>query len=553
MSRDGETGYKVIVDEADLEHLKKLVGKKNVDDEEMFHWRYQHSIGRGKTKVDVSAWGDDAVNKLYDHLVQKANGGDRSAAMSVKVLAQWIEIRRNPDGATVNRFENLASALKAYIGKSEHRWVFAQEEDGNLIPWFVDSVEYHPPSAYSMQHVAIGLKALNSTRGKDGASSVTIRPDHFDKKLKMSELLAKVDLYLETPMRIESLGDEVERFKEIRGVDGLQLNVRGKAELIDGWSRSGYRTVGQAGRDAKMVVDPPSEGKDISSIAHCEFWDKNEEKFWEMPIHPVLDLFDLNEHANYRAHINNVEKYVYNTHVGDKLVLPKEIKDFIETIIEHSKNKFVDIVNGKEGGTIVLLEGPPGVGKTLTAEVYSEVMQRPLYRVQSSQLGLNVKEIEKELKEVLERAERWGAILLIDEADVYVHERGNDIEQNAIVGVFLRVLEYYRGVLFFTTNRGTVIDDAIVSRLTARFKYKKPTTEEQRELWRILANQNEIKLGDEEIPKVMAALPHLSGRDIKNLLKLAYMVVLKNGGKVTAELLKKMAIFKQAEDSGETS
>jgi SpoVK/Ycf46/Vps4 family AAA+-type ATPase len=544
---EGESGYKVIIDEADMELLKKLVGKKEMEDGEMFGWRYQHSIGRGKAKVDVSEWDGDTVSKLQELLAKKAAAGDRSAAMSSKVLAQWVEIRRNPDGATVNRFENLVAALKAYVGKSERKWIFSQTEDGNLVPWFVSSIEYHPPGAYSLQNVSLSLRALNITNGEKGCIDSCIRPNDFDKNMKMSELLAKKGMYLETPERIKSLQGEVEKFKKICEEDGLQLNVRGKAELVEGWSRRGFRTVGQAGRDAKMVVDPQQSEKDISSIAYCEFWDKNEEKLWELPIHPILDLFDLDEHAHYRAHINNVERYQYDTTVGNKLVLPQEVKEFIETIIEHSRDKFRDIVSGKEGGTIVLLEGPPGTGKTLTAEVYSEVMQRPLYRVQSSQLGLDVDAIEKELQKVLERAERWGAILLIDESDVYVHERGDNIIQNAIVGVFLRVLEYYRGVLFFTTNRGCVVDDAIVSRLTARLRYQSPSPSEQKTLWSILSDQNGVKIPAGEIDRILTVLPKLSGRDIKNLLKLALVVASKSKKPVDAEMLKKLSFFKQTE------
>jgi len=77
-----------------------------------------------------------------------------------------------------------------------------------------------------------------------------------------------------------------------------------------------------------------------------------------------------------------------------------------------------DIVAGKSGGTTMLCAGPAGVGKTLTAEVYSEIIKRPLYRVHSWQLGLNVGEMEKALKDVLTRALRWGAVMIIDEADV---------------------------------------------------------------------------------------------------------------------------------------
>jgi SpoVK/Ycf46/Vps4 family AAA+-type ATPase len=218
----------------------------------------------------------------------------------------------------------------------------------------------------------------------------------------------------------------------------------------------------------------------------------------------------------------------------------------------------LDIVNieyvGEEPTQCILVDNPSHLyltdgfvvtHNTLTAEVYSEVMKRPLYKVQASQLGINIDKLEENLKEVLGRAEKWGAILLLDEADVYVHERGNDINQNAIVGVFLRVLEYYRGVLFMTTNRGTEIDDAIVSRLTARIVYQPPGAEERNKIWRILAFQNGIMLTDSDVAKLVKELPETTGRDIKNLLKLAKMVAEKKDGKVTAELIKRLNKFKQ--------
>lgn len=551
-----KAGYKVIVAYDDLDAIGKFadkeVGEDGYGNKKTFLNKYQYSSSRGKVKIDVAEWSEESLQKLAEFLDKKAAAGDGSAKLSRGVLQQWIEIRNNPSGSTVNRFENLAEALKTYINTSDTKWVFEQSADGNMIPWFVYRVDYHPPTEYGSASTTIGLNAVNSgypdRRGEDGQGKrITISPDEFSNKLTMSQVLELMGLRLETDARMKSHEAEVKRYMEYCNEDGLQMSVAGKAYLQNGWSESGFRTVEKSGRPAKMVIDPP-ERETGAATTNCEFWDKGEEKLWQLPVHPILQCFDLEEHADYRVHINNATPYIYDTKVGEKLVLPSDTKDFIETLIEHSKNKFVDIIGGKEGGTIILLEGPPGTGKTLTAEVYSEVMERPLYKVQSSQLGMSPERVEDNLKKVLQRAERWGAILLIDEADVYVRSRGGDILQNAIVGVFLRVLEYYRGVLFMTTNRGCMIDDAIVSRLTARFKYQQPTRDEQARLWAVLSGQNNIKLGDGVIEKTMTHLPHLSGRDIKNLLKLAFVVSLKRGEPITPELLAKLAKFKQTDD-----
>lgn len=552
---EGKCGMKIIVSEEWLDSIEKMLPEA---EREGFGRKYtKWSASGGKVKIDVSKWPEDALASLYAFLDEKAEAGEKfsgSAKLSRGLVRQWQEIRKNPDGQVVTKLENLESALKEFVRKSEHRYLFEQRPDGNMVPWFVEEVKYHEPTEFTSANVTVSLAALNSgyTRGRrrsgDDGKSFRIIPENFRRKTA-SQILAEKGYYLETPERMESYAKETDKYLLYCSKDGFQMSVTGKCFLMGGWHDSEFRNVEKAGKSAKMVVDPPDNERENSSV-ECKFWDdKPEDHLWVLPVHPVLELFDLEEHADYRAHVNNVEPYVYDTKVGNKLVLPPDVKDFIETLVEYSSNKFVDIVGGKEGGTVILLEGPPGTGKTLSAEVYAEVMKRPLYKVQSSQLGISSKSLEDVLKEVLRRSERWGAILLIDEADVYIHARGDDIEQNAVVGVFLRVLEYYRGVLFLTTNRGTTVDDAIVSRVTARFRYKHPTPEEQIKLWRVLADQNGIELSDTEIKLIVAKHKDMSGRDIKNLLKLAYVAGMKRGTGVTAGLVDYVSRFKQSEDA----
>jgi SpoVK/Ycf46/Vps4 family AAA+-type ATPase len=143
-----------------------------------------------------------------------------------------------------------------------------------------------------------------------------------------------------------------------------------------------------------------------------------------------------------------------------------------------------------------------------------------LYRVHSWQLGLNVGTMETELKEILTRAQRWGAVMLIDEADVYIKRRDDNIAMNAVVGVFLRVLEYFNGLLFLTTNRVDDIDEAIVSRCIAMIRYYPPDVAARRRIWRVMADQFGLSLDDRLIDDLTHAFPQASGRDIKGLAKL---------------------------------
>lgn len=246
-----------------------------------------------------------------------------------------------------------------------------------------------------------------------------------------------------------------------------------------------------------------------------------------VPVHPYVKVFDLAKHEFVIIHVRNITPYVYDKTAEKKLVLDPQTKTLVTILVEGSSEVMEDIIQGKTGGTIVISTGPPGTGKTLTAEVFSEEIERPLYVVQCSQLGTNEETVEKQLSKVLTRASRWKAILLIDEADVYVHERGTDIQQNAIVGVFLRVLEHYRGVLFLTSNRQTIIDDAIMSRATAWIKYEYPSPQQLADIWTVLSKQYKVEINDKLIHELVEAFPHISGRNVKNMLKLARMLLRK--------------------------
>ncbi|CAG8729258.1 10513_t:CDS:2, partial [Cetraspora pellucida] len=66
-----------------------------------------------------------------------------------------------------------------------------------------------------------------------------------------------------------------------------------------------------------------------------------------------------------------------------------------------------------------------------------------------------------ELVKVLDIAYTWKAVILLDEADIYLEKRNTvDLVRNTMVGIFLRLLEYYQGVIFLTTNRVISFDDA---------------------------------------------------------------------------------------------
>lgn len=146
--------------------------------------------------------------------------------------------------------------------------------------------------------------------------------------------------------------------------------------------------------------------------------------------------------------MDGINDITFNNLAYDKLVLPPGEKKMAWAFVE-SKNHlldasnsdassaFDDFVTDKGKGLVMLLCGSPGVGKTYTAEAIAEVAEVPLYMVSAGELGSVSSTVEQALDKALDLCRRWKAMLLLDEADVFLGKRfsgGNtSIERNELV------------------------------------------------------------------------------------------------------------------------
>ncbi|KAI8961503.1 hypothetical protein F5Y11DRAFT_224951 [Daldinia sp. FL1419] len=196
--------------------------------------------------------------------------------------------------------------------------------------------------------------------------------------------------------------------------------------------------------------------------------------------------------------------------VFENLKILKDYKDIVRGLVaSHFQKKTLekryvdmategpsqDLIQNKGRGLVVLLHGVPGVGKTATAEAVAMEYRKPLFVITCGDLGLTPSQVEYSLNNVFRLANLWDCVLLLDEADVFLAQRSKlDMKRNALVSVFLRVLEYYNGLLFLTTNRVNTIDEAFKSRIHMSLYYPPLDKTQTQDIFRLnLAKLREIE------------------------------------------------------------
>lgn len=215
--------------------------------------------------------------------------------------------------------------------------------------------------------------------------------------------------------------------------------------------------------------------------------------------------------------LDNLKDIEFDVKAFDTLVLDGETKTMIKSLVKQSSSSFQDIISGKGGGCIFLLHGKPGTGKTLTAEAVAEDLRRPLYSVTIGELGTNPDDLEDRLRKVLDMAQMWDAVLLLDEADIFMESRNEtDIHRNAMVGIFLRLLEYHQGVMFLTTNRAKNLDPSMRSRIAIAINYNDHDEDTRSTIWRNLL----ISAGIDNINIADLVSFDVNGRQIKNAIRI---------------------------------
>lgn len=500
-----------------------------------------------EVSIEPSLLSDDV---LQDLAATAKSTSDRKVE---KAVAAILTARSGQFGKPIPNFKAVTAVLSEYL---RHQlldgWIYVRRVDGQMYPELISTVTLQEERQHGRKadpYVCIRTTSHGFTQ-KDRGSSIgmventyRITPQMAVNK-RVSEILEALGLYKETPELRKAYDESMKRFAELvlpKFAEQFRMTGVVRAYAEDDWTRKGAELIGR-----KVIHDvPDDEVGAISAYGETAFTlQADEDGVGLIPRHPVVKVFDMGSHEFYWVHGDFLTPYEYDHSLRGKLILPSSHRDLLDVMTADINAFKEDIIEGKSAGNVILCKGPPGVGKTLTAEVYSELIERPLYSVHSGNLGTSAAEVEKGLKTIFSRTKRWNCVLLLDECDVFVGCRGTSIEQNAIVAEFLRTMEYFDGLLFMTTNRPNDIDDGILARCAAIIQYEAPDREDASAIWRVMATQFKADVSESLLGQLLDLFPEIVPRDIKMLLRLVIRVARSKSIPIDIHVFRQCAMFR---------
>lgn len=431
----------------------------------------------------------------------------------------------------------LQSILRENLG--ERNWLYYNNGGSDYTPYLVKQIAYRAIESRGRDYASVDITMVNISQNKTVSNTFEITTDIFRTNGKDPyEILKAMGFAFETKELFSEYSKRFADYLQKSQWQNIQMVYKGEKYINDNvYQMEAPKSWYNRGSLVRNMLSQFSSSNELSDV----------------PYDMTIYAFKLGEHKfewikSYRA-----DKYIYDPTIEKKLILPEEHKSLIDILLSDDITEMgSDIIEGKGKGTIILAKGRAGIGKTATSEIFSEKKELPLYSVHSGQLSIDGGNMEEKLKEIFARAERWGCILLLDEADVFIRERDNDINHNAIVASFLRTMEYYNGTLFMTTNRENDVDEAIESRCIAVLKYAMPNKDMSTRLWELFIDQFHIEVENETINELAEKMIDLSGRDIKNISMLVSRYSQgKNIKVVDFEVFKTCATFRGKYSIGE--
>lgn len=280
------------------------------------------------------------------------------------------------------------------------------------------------------------------------------------------------------------------------------------------------------------------------------------------------------EALDWKILVENSESFslVKTKQTIEQLYLPQNLKDIIRTVVEKIKHpeKYdlsqwglmsESLSNSVNNGSVILLYGLPGTGKTFAAGAIANSLNRDLVSINASELKSHfygdsqqlVKACFQEMRKIVATSDT-PPIFLLNEADQLIHTR-LDLNQscasteNAIQNIILEELETFPGILIATTNLMENIDPAFFRRFHYKIELPFPDAECRSQIWRLHLPSTIPGASSIDIAALSKAYP-LTGGQIKIIVANACSYAMQKEEPHRYISQSDLELFVEMEDSG---
>lgn len=232
--------------------------------------------------------------------------------------------------------------------------------------------------------------------------------------------------------------------------------------------------------------------------------------------------------------------------------LQEQVGDAIQAFLHRGKWKEWGLDKIREQGVAILLHGPAGTGKTITAQYIAKKLHLAIKEVSIAEFGSQIPgQLARNIKNIFEgelfraqRDQKHAPVILLDECDAVLVSRkkisGDMLWMLEPINALLNQIGKYPGLVVLATNLAPILDEALERRLLAKILFGSPEQPERGEIW--MAKWPEkfpVQPTDEELDQ-LSKFP-MTGAAIENALLLwAGRILREEREPVVSELIKQL-------------
>ena len=239
------------------------------------------------------------------------------------------------------------------------------------------------------------------------------------------------------------------------------------------------------------------------------------------------------------------------------IVLKPDLRKRIDKVLREYYQKHKLLKHGMTNRRKILLAGPPGTGKTMTASVIARELDLPLHSIQMDKVVTKyMGETSAKLRQVFDVIGESIGVFLFDEFDAIGAERGrdNDVgEMRRVLNAFLQFIENddSESIIIAATNNMGLLDQALFRRFDDILYYDLPS---KQETVKLIKNRLASFLGRLRVEELVSQTKDLSHAEIAQACYDAVKeTILEDKTAVTKELICQMLADRKSAYKGTTS